>query len=663
MAKSDVIFKFKPVKWQYPLTDAEKRSFLIVDKPTVVNWCQENISLKAGYSSTGPVYVREWQKEPMDAMLYHSEVLFLGPTQTGKSLIADMCAYYGMVVLGIEGMVIYNNEKIAAKVFKRRIKPMVQRNSVFREIWSGRDDDLTISDIMFNNCFWGIASGQNRDDIATFPAGMVIWSELSKLPKEMSFDVFTEIQGRQGSYADSRKKIIAETTPNEVGDPMYKLVYQPGTIILEPHVPCPMCGKYIFLEDKNIKLYKSGDSEPDHDPARIVYENETACYYECDQCNGVIKEVDRPKMMESVVWAKRDYEERVDNRYVFRQEKEIINDDGTVQYDRKNMIRPCYHWNRLVDVNYKFSTCLSRFFKSRSDNQSIKTYLNNDMAKFYRPKKGAISETILSQKSQNSEYYCARGSKIPDGVITVHAGIDTQDNGFYYVFLGFGRSMECWVLRHGFIQTKIENDNMHDYKFSADLIRDVYTQEMVKHNGQYLTILNGFIDKQGHRSDCVEYISKNIQRLNCYVGNPHPDTKHAKVYNTGKGHYLGNTQDLSDDVGEMILTDLFHVPRDVTDDFIRQAVAQYHYEMVDVHDRIVRKFYSGKNDHYRDCLNMALASLKVMRLDQELFDADKCNQLIDANKKIVEQTKGNNNKKRNKAVPNRNGSYFGNGRF
>ena len=246
-------FQFPQPLHEYRLTDIERSCFYIKEPPGICSWIEKNIQLKRGYTNTGYVKLHPWQREPLENFANEYQTYLCGPVQSGKSFIADCAMYYAMAVLGLEGMVIYNNHKTAARVFKRRIRPMILGNPALRRLWSGVEDDLAIDNIQLLNSFWGIGSSQNRNDIASFPAGMVVWSEVSKSEAE-GWDVYTEIVGRQNGYKPDRRRIICESSPNEKGDPFYNLIYSPGVAILRPFVPCPICGEYQEMMDAQVKV-------------------------------------------------------------------------------------------------------------------------------------------------------------------------------------------------------------------------------------------------------------------------------------------------------------------------------------------------------------------------------------------------------------------------
>lgn len=635
------IRKFKIVRPYFDLPFAAsyaiKKSFSIEPLPTISEYINKNIYLIEGaYTNTGKVTLYKWEKDPIDAVLDYPLVIYLGPTQTAKSFMADMCVYYGMDIMSIEGMVIYNNEKTVKKVFKRRIKPMIEKNDCLRKLWSGKEDDLSIENIQLKHCFWGIASVGNRNDIATFPAGMIIWSEVSKaeIPRDKSkrYDIMSEIKGRQEAYSPYRRKIILESTPNIKGDYMYQEVYKPGVMILQPHLPCPHCGGYQVMVDSQIKLRKKGKEEPDHDPVRIRQEKEKAVWYECIYCHQEIEEKNRSGMGEKVIWAAPKIEERISDRYTFSQDAERIRKNGKIEYNREKMLVPCYQWNRLINPDFFFWECLARFFEAKRTPDKMHIYLNNDMAKFYTPKSERMATNILEQRIIQSNYF-AFGDKafIPSDVLLLLCALDTQDDGFFYVVQGFGQNMMSWINRFGFIECSIEDDENQEYEKSYNkVLNGLFEQPYrMKINNEIknLNFARGFIDRGGHRAELVDYICDRLFNFDPYIGANRDDPAKEMIYDSGKGYYIGKTELISDLVGAHLKMKSCKFPFDTTKEFINQITNQYHYDEMDRNGNVKRRWKHGGNDHYRDCLNMIYAAVLEMGLDVGLFDANVCEKL------------------------------------
>lgn len=666
-------FDFPYPDHEFPIYEAERLSAIIPDRPLVTDWCEKNIHLSKGYTNKGQIIFKKWQIEPINAFLNWPAIGFLGVVQTGKSLMAEMCAYYAMAVMQVEGLFAYDTKDKCREVFKTRIKNMILDNKVLRDLWSGKDDDLSIENIQLLHCFWRIASAQNRDDLASFPAGVVIWSEGAKLKgTNINFDVRKELEGRQESYSGARKRLIIETSPNEYGDPVYNEIFKPGGVILEFHVPCPLCSCYQVLDCEQIKLRRTSGNEPTRDSSRIRYEKEAAVYYECISCKGEIKDSDRVKMEERGVWAKREISERVRDNYTFFQAAERIDNDGTIHYSRENMVMPWYNWGRLIDSSHPFWEHLARFFESQRSSEAFHIFLNNDRGRFFYRRSERIASAFLQQKVLNSTYNAfGEGSFLPSGILVLVCSIDTQDNGFYWVVEGFGQTMESWVVRFGFVPYSIDEVESENYeviflRLSGAINEHPYSFLTNEKRIININFARGFQDRGGHRAKLVDYICERLLCFDPYIGATRDDPRRELIYDTGNGFYYGKTELISDLVGARMKKELFHLPADTTEEFLAQIQRQYHYKEVDSKGNEKRKWKHGGDDHYRDCLNLNMACIIDLGLDTALHNPLICDNLRNSIFRPGAEDM-HNQKEENKQRPanrsNVRSSYFGGRRW
>jgi len=665
-------FNFPAPGHEYPLYQSEIISAIIPEQPPVTDWCEKNLHL-FGYTNRGQVIFRPWQREPVNAFLRFPKIGYVGVVQTGKSFMAEMCAYYAMRIMQIGGLFAYDTKEKCAEVFKTRLRKMILENEVLKNMWSGKDDDLTIKNIQLLHCFWRIAAANNRDDLASFPAGVIIWSEGSKIKSaNLGFDVVHELEGRQESYSPGRKKIIIETSPNEQGDLVYNEVFKTGSVILEYHVPCLLCGKYQVLEGEQIKLRrKNSGEEPTRDSARIRTEREAAVYYECINCGGEIKEQDRVKMDERGVWAKREIKEKVKDNFTFIQEAEVVDNDGTIHFKRENMIVPWYNWGRLIDATHPFWENLARFFDAQRSTEAFHIYLNNDCGKFFYRKNERISNAYLKQKVLNSKYYAfGREAYLPQGILVLVCSIDTQDKGFFWVVEGYGQMMESWVVRFGFVPYSIEEVDAENYEVIFSRLSSAiyeFPYQFLTAEGELISMKfqRGFQDRGGHRAKLVDYICGRLIGFDPYIGSPRDDPRRDLIYDSRQGYCIGKTEQISDLVGARMKKELFHLPADTTEGFIDQIQRQYHYDEVDAKGNKSRKWKHGGDDHFRDCLNLNMAAIIEMSLDTSLHVQSHCDLLKNAiyKKDISQSEKPVSQKPSVFRRDNSRGSYFGGGRF
>jgi len=635
-------FKFSKPSHEYPLTEGEVKNFRIKDREQVCEWAEKYITLlKPSYLFEGKFRAWEWQREPINAYNYWNRIIYIGAVQTFKSGITQIQAYYSIANLGLNGMVAYANEKKVVSAFEDTYVKMIKsnQNAVLKEQWNGKDDSLTQNKLKLNSCTWMVASAQNPDDLASFSAPITIGSEVAKWKQKAGkYDAVTLLRGRSDaafSMGDV-KRCILESSPYEEGDPLYQEAFREGTLILKPYYKCPHCGGWQNFDDHQIVLK---DETFKGRPSKIREYMEEAVYYECLHCQEEITEAQRANMSEKVVWAAPEI--IMDE---FSQQAEEINPDGSIKGrlpngTRKGYDQVAYWWNRFVDVAYPFWENMARFFESLHDEEKRKSYENETQARWRKIKTGRIEKTYLDSKK--IEYYqWGTRHRIPDNVRVITLGIDTQDDGFYYSFVGWGEWRTWTVLRIGFIPCP-RVDKGYEAQVYDKFMMHLHIEPLLWGDGKQAEFTFGIIDRGGHRAGDVDFICKHFPggKLKPYVGltQKHPDR--PMVYKSDTGDfYLGQTDPLSEDVAKYISADNFSLPMDVEDEFVKQIPRQFHQKKISPDGTVKTVFvhnYQG-DDHVRDTLNLNLAAGIIKGIDKILvnpqyFESLRVNKLSSAN--------------------------------
>lgn len=640
-------------KHRHELSEAEKDAYSIKPRPLISDWFQDNIKLvEGGYTNSGIIKFHKWQIEPTDCLINDDREIICAHVQSGKSMIADAVMMYAMAVLGINGNMAYAEAETARLVFKVRLVEMIKQNKCLCDLWDGKEDNLTIENILLRRSFWRVSSAQNKNTLATFPAGLIIGSEVGKW-KRMPYNPVLMLYGRQESYAYGMKKSLLESSPYEIGDYLFQEMYKDGTLILQPKVKCPTCGEYQFLKDTNIKLR---NEDMPHNPAFIRAEKENVVMYECDICKQEIKEKDRYLMGQEMVWAAPDITETFDDGFVFKQKAEIVSKSGTILSDRIKYDTKCFNPNRLIDINFPFWECLARFFDSVHNPERKKVYETETMARYPRSKNYRNIAVMIETKKSD---YATKGDNVfvPDDVLVCTCGIDTMDQDFYGVILGWGAGLKCYVLRFEKIYCPMMKDDKADRKIVLDAIKNNFiSPTMFKRSGVPVPIKLGFMDRGGHRPLDVDYVVNNIPFIKAYIGSTKISGQRDLIIKSETGHwYLGQSQIFSDTIGQLMETDLFVLPSNISSDFINQACNQFTIKKKSKDGVVENVFIKKDPDHYRDCLNMAYAAAHCLDLGTALFDERIVRALItQQNKEIMQEREEIKPMENNKQSTNRN---------
>jgi phage terminase large subunit GpA-like protein len=635
---------------EHPLLDSERRAFRIEDKPLTLEWAEKNIRLVSpGYVFPGPYRARPWQREIVNAWHYWNTVIEIGAVQIGKSVNADIAMYYAMTVLGINGMVAYSESDTVESVFNLRIKDMIKSNPCLKDNWTGRDDDLTTANLKLKNCLWKVASAQNRNDLATFSAALCIGSEVAKWKTMKTYNPVLMLKGRSGIFNQTgQTKLFLESSPFEIGDYLYKEVHKSGTLIVTPHYRCPHCGCWQEWSDVQIILHKTGTDEPDHKPERIRQDGEAAVWYQCIGCKEEITEAQRATIDGAVVWAAPGIDQED-----FKQEAETINNDGFIPGrleggKRRGFDSIAYNFSRLVDVSFPFYKCLALFFETKNDPEAKRTYETETMARWPVRQGRRVDVSYLESKKVKGFFQYGDNHRIPEDVVALTFGGDSQKDGFYYSIYGWGYMMSCWLIRHDFIKCPMDANANHQSVY-ANFKNALYAEPLKWQDESIADWRAGLLDRGGHRLDDVDFICQHMQNVKPYVGAAKYDDKKPSIYKSEVGNFfLGQPQMLSDFTGTLLGSDQMYFPWDTTAEYFDQIWRQFFEKRINSkgeQEEVWVHGYAGDGkatesgtgpDHYRDCFNLAYAAAKLIKLDTLLFNDSYCKQAKQNKTKIIE---------------------------
>ena len=621
--------RFPRLRHEWPGVPGERELLIPTTIPRPSEFANDHLWLvPGGYGIPGKLTLKPCQIFPTDLIVeWHGSrrVIFKGPTRTAKSLMAEVGMFWAMKFLGVNGVVAYAEDGTVSTMFRTKIAPMIRgehgHNKILRELWDGKADNLTQEKIILKNCFWRTASAQGLNDLASFGAGFVYGSEVAKWER-MSDNPIAKLYGRQDDYPMELRYSIIESSPREIGDYLHQECFKPGTLIVEPHYPCPVCGEYQTLRDSQLKLRDNGTEDPSRQAARLRYEREKAVYYQCIHCNQEITESGRREMDSRVVYAAPS---QVDITVKKRHEQtgEKIDRSGNVigptrdQYDQI-----CVTWNRGVDLNFPFYEWLARFFESCHSADKYQLYENETNARHFETNTDRRTE-ISALESKRSDYHMIATAKndnyIPDEVLDITAALDSQKDHFYYLIMGWGTHRAAWVLRYGMIYCPITSPYYSDPAIVLQTVTEelIIKNPLVKRDGSQLGIRGMLVDRGGIRpTSSTDYLVRNVPGLMAYIGAARDDPSKDLIYKSEKGPwFMGKTERLSERISQLLETDMFYLPADCGIEFMNQILRQYHEEIEDAHGNKKTVWRHGGEDHYRDCLNYNYAVGELLQHD------------------------------------------------
>ena len=260
-------------------------------------------------------------------------------------------------------------------------------------------------------------------------------------------------------------------------------------------VPCPHCGEFQVLEWGGPETPYGIKWDKDEDGNGLP---ETA-YYVCRLNGCVIQHSDKAGMVKQGEWR------------------------ATKPFNGHAGFHIWAGYSLFSNAAWPF--LVAEWLDVKNDPLMRQTFINLVLGESYED----LGEKALSEKRllARCEVYAA---EVPDGVVVLTAGIDTQDDRFEITILGWGRNEECWVIAHDVIEGDLETPEPWG-RLDAYL-----TQIWRRADGRGFTIMAACHDSGGHHTQKVYEFSQErlARRIWAIRGEPARGGKRSPVWPTSK---------------------------------------------------------------------------------------------------------------------------------
>ncbi len=266
-----------------------------------VAWVEENISFPPVISPNAPGRVslsrQPWAREILEAVLDKTvEHLYLVMgTQTGKT---TLCLLASALLHNFDPAPLIwaaPTDKLARQIADRRIIPLYTQTPILAEHLRARDDVSTsglVTAVM--QIYW--TGAMTPAKLASTPAAYIICDEEAKFEHVHRHEGHPVLLLEERTKSFARHLVIHASTPNTAGN-IFWLGYQ-QTDMRRWYVPCPHCGTYQSLNftRATIRWEETTDSEAVEQTIR-----DTA-HYVCPHCGGAITDAERMAMIQRGEW-------------------------------------------------------------------------------------------------------------------------------------------------------------------------------------------------------------------------------------------------------------------------------------------------------------------------------------------------------------------------
>ena len=444
--------------------------FLPPKRQTVSEWADENRKLSSESSAESGQWRTDrapYQREVMDSFTQPGiwKIVLKSSSQVGKSEIE--LNMIGRVIDVDPGPILYiqPTDSTAQDYSKRRVAPMIQACPTLRRKVSeakGRDSANTILMKSFPGGSLALTGANSPSELASKPIRYLFMDETDRFPKSAGTegDPISLAMRRTETFRHNRK-IVMTSSPTDRGSSPIEEHYLSGTQE-EWHTQCPHCQQYTFIKFDQIKFEKEQRGEKSWKVWNVRWE--------CPICKSEHSEYET---------------KRFPAKWVTHNPGAL--DDGIRSFWINAFMSPWSSWREIC----------TEFLLSKGDPEKLKVFKNTMLGELWETHEtNGVEEKLFARR----EHYNA---EIPDGVIVLTAGIDTQDNRLEYEVVGWDRSEQSWGVSRGVIPGRPDAQGVWD---EVDLL---LSREWKMKNGNGIRIMATFIDSGG---DFTQEVYKQCAR-------------------------------------------------------------------------------------------------------------------------------------------------------
>lgn len=446
---------------------------------TVTEWANEyrklsseNSAEPGRWKTSRTPYLEEIMNAFTDPKVHRIAVA--ASSQVGKTeMELNMLGYAIDIDPGPIMFVLPNTKPVAEDFSKRRISAMIRDTPRLRKKVAdvkSRNGNNTIFNKTYPGGMLTITGANSPSNLASTPCRYVFGDERDRWPKSAGTegDPWGLVEARTITFYNH--KMVEVSTPTIKGYSAIEKAFNTGT---QEYwcVECPHCHEYNFIKLGNINF--------EYEKKEINGEKQftvTKIEYVCPECGCISTESDIRKQPKK--WIAK-------NPDAYK--------NGVRSFWINAFSSPWMTWEKII----------LKFLQADGDPDKLKTVYNTLFGELWEDRSGVVDEDTLLARREPYE------AELPDGVLCLTCGVDTQNNRLEYEVVGYGHFKEDWGIEKGMIMGKPDDDETWE---RLDRIID---KTWKFKDGKGLKISLTFVDSGGNYtqdvySQCNRRINKRV---------------------------------------------------------------------------------------------------------------------------------------------------------
>ena len=360
---------------------------------------------------------------------------------------------------------------------KRRIAPMIRdtkplRNKIKKS--KSRDSENTVLKKAYPGGMLTLTGSNSPASLASVPARYVFGDERDRWAKDAGGegDPWGLVEARTTTFYNH--KMVEVSTPTIKGYSAIETSYNIGTQE-KWCTQCPHCGEYHFITFNDID-FKHTTTKINGEKQYIV--DDDNIHYVCRECGCMSTESEIRQAHKKWI---------ADNPDAYK--------NGVRSFWINAWSSPWMPWKKII----------LKFLEAQDDKEKLKTVYNTLFGQLWEDRGDIEDEDEIMARR---EMYDA---DLPEGVLCLCCGVDTQDNRFEYEVVGYGKYGENWGIERGIINGDPADNET--WERLDGVIDRIYQFK----DGKKLRISVTFIDSGGHRTQDVYEQCKRRQNKRVFA--------------------------------------------------------------------------------------------------------------------------------------------------
>jgi phage terminase large subunit GpA-like protein len=574
------------------------------DNLTVSQWAEKYRRLSPESSAETGLWRTSrtpYLREPMDSFTDPKvrHIVMVAASQVGKSEFMNNAIGYIIDQDPGSILMIHPTTVDAKEYSKLRIAPMIRDCPRLRRKVSdpkSRDSNNTILQKSYPGGILTMCGSTEAHALASKPIRYVFGDERDRwaLSAGSEGDPWGLAMARQTTFYNA--KSAQASTPTIKGASQIEDAYSEGTMERWKS-RCPHCGKYHEINFVDIRY----EYEEITVGSKKTYKVSNVLYL-CPECACVSTEYEMKHT---------DAHWEADNPDAY--------EDGIRSFWLNAFVSSWASWESII----------RKYLYAIGNTRKMQVVYNTCFGLLWEDRGDIEDEDSLMARREDYE------AELPEGVLCITCGVDTQDDRLEYEVVGHGHFGETWGVKKGYIIGRPDISEV--WNELDEIIDHIYTFK----DGLGLRISLTFVDEGGHftqdvRIRCRDRIGKRVFAIKGFPGADRPYTappKKMKIMKNGKVVGSCWQYQIGVDSGKQIIMDNLrvqtsgsrycHFPRrdDYGVSYFKGLLSEHLvYNDKKKHPWGWEKLPGHERNEALDCRNYAMAAFKSMTVDLDSID-------------------------------------------